>query len=78
MVGAAFVCAMEDVLDRYEQPDDARRPVVCFDAMPVHLVGETRLPPPAVPGRPARYDYEYRRNGTANLFVQRTGGGGWR
>lgn len=60
---------MEDVLELYEQPYDARRPVVCFDEMPVQLVGETRVPQPAAPGRAARYDYEYRRNGTANLFV---------
>ena len=46
-----------------------RRPVVCFDETPVQLIGETRIPWPAQPGKPARIDYEYRRNGTANLFV---------
>jgi hypothetical protein len=60
---------MEDVLELYEQPHDPQRPTVCFDEMPVQLVGETRLPQPAAPGRPARHDYEYRRNGTANLFL---------
>ena len=46
-----------------------RRPVVCFDETSVQLIGETRLPWPAEPGKPTRIDYEYRRNGTANLFV---------
>ena len=50
-------------------PPDPRRPVVCFDETPVQLIGETRIPWPAQPGKPARIDYEYRRNGTANLFV---------
>ena len=48
---------------------DPQRPVVCFDALTVQLIGETRIPPPAAPGRRERYDYEYQRNGTANLFV---------
>ena len=60
---------MEDVLDLYAETPDPRRPVVCFDETPVQLIGETRLPWPAEPGKPARFDYEYRRNGTANLFV---------
>ncbi len=60
---------MEDVLDLYSEPPDPRRPVVCFDDTPVQLIGETRTPWPAQPGKPARIDYEYRRNGTANLFV---------
>lgn len=63
------MCRMEDVLELYEEPYDPARPVVCFDEMPVQLVGEARVPQPAAPGRAARYDYEYRRNGTANLFV---------
>lgn len=63
------MAAMEDVLELYEEPHDLKRPVVCFDEMPVQLIGETRVPSPAVPGRRARYDYEYRRNGTANLFI---------
>ena len=69
---------MEDVLELYEQEDDAKRPLVCFDEMPVQLVGETRVPQPAAPGRAARYDYEYRRNGTANLFLHFEPKAGWR
>ncbi len=60
---------MEDVLDGYERPYDPRRPQVCLDELHVQLVGETRTPLPAAPGRPARVDYEYVRNGTANLFL---------
>ncbi len=60
---------MEEVLELYEEPYDPKRPVVCFDEMPVQLIGETRMPRPAAPGRRARYDYEYKRNGTANLFI---------
>jgi hypothetical protein len=60
---------MEDVLDVYHRPYDERRPLVCLDEVPVQLVGETRAPVPARPGQPARYDYEYVRNGTANLFM---------
>src|SRR3972149_10513822 len=60
---------MEDVLELYEQPYDAKRPVVCFDENPVQLVAETRLPRPVLPGRPRRYDYEYERRGTANIFM---------
>jgi transposase len=60
---------MEDVLDVYERPCDPRRPLVCLDELHVQLVGETRTPLPVAPGRPARVDYEYARNGTANLFL---------
>jgi transposase len=68
-VDGAFVARMEDVLDLYAEPADPRRPVVCLDESPVQLIGEARQPVPAARGRPARHDYEYRRNGTANLFV---------
>lgn len=63
---------MEDVLDVYERPYDPRRPQVCMDELHVQLVGETRTPVPVAPGRPARVDYEYVRNGTANrcLWVE--------
>jgi len=64
-----FVARMEDVLEVYHRPYDERRPLVCLDEIPVQLVGETRVPLPPEPGRPARYDYEYVRNGTANLFM---------
>ena len=74
---------MEDVLDLYAAPPDPKRRRVCFDERPVQLVGETRVPLPAAPGQPARYDYEYERKGTANLFVHFSpdgpdGQGGWR
>lgn len=60
---------MEDVLDLYERPYDPARPVVCLDEKPVVLHAEARPSQPAAPGRPARHDYEYVRQGTANLFV---------
>src|SRR5215210_967728 len=59
----------EDVLDLYAEPPDPTCPVVCLDESPLQLIGETRQPIPAAPGQPARYDYEYRRCGTVNLFV---------
>ena len=65
----AFVAAMEDVLDLYAEPYDPQQPVVGFDERPLQLVAETRTPIPAAPGRPRRYDYEYRRNGTVKLFA---------
>jgi hypothetical protein len=64
-----FVARMEDVLEVYHRPFDERRPLVCLDEVPVQLVGETRTPLPAAPGRLERFDYEYVRNGTANLFM---------
>jgi hypothetical protein len=73
-----FVARMEDVLEVYHRPYDERRPVVCLDEVPVQLVGETRVPLPARPGQPARYDYEYVRNGTANLFMAFEPLIGWR
>ena len=63
------MCAMEDVLDVYQRPYDATRPVVGLDEQSKQLIRETRPPVPAKPGRPARSDYEYERNGTANLFM---------
>jgi hypothetical protein len=64
-----FVARMEDMLEVYHRPYDPRRPLVCIDEVPVQLVGETRTPLPPEPGRPARFDYEYKRNGTANVFL---------
>ena len=66
---ADFVCAMEDVLEVYQRPHDLQRPVVCFDEQSRQLTKETRRVVPAAPGRSARVDYEYERNGTANLFM---------
>src|SRR6201997_3242039 len=68
-VDAEYVARMEDVLDLYAEQPDPRRPVVCFDESPTQLIGEARQPIPAAPGRIERYDCEYKRNGTANLFV---------
>lgn len=68
-VDAEFVARMEDVLDLYAQPPDPTRPVVCFDETPRQLIGEARVPVKAKPGQPARIDYEYVRNGTANVFM---------
>ena len=68
-VDAEYVARMEDVLDLYAEAPDPLRPVVCFDESPTQIIGEARQPIPAAPGRPERCDYEYRRNGTANLFV---------
>jgi transposase len=68
-VDADYVARMEDVLDLYAEAPDPKRPVVCFDESPVQLIGEARQPIPAKPGQIERYDCEYRRNGTANLFV---------
>jgi hypothetical protein len=60
---------MGDVIEGYHRPYDEGRPVVGIDGVPVQLVEEVRTPVPAKPGRPRRYDYEYRRCGTANLFI---------
>ena len=68
-IDGEFVARMEDVLDLYAEPPDPKCPVVCLDESPLQLIGEVREPVPAAPGRPVRYDYEYRRCGTVNLFV---------
>jgi transposase len=68
-VDGAYVARMEDVLDLYAEDDDPKRPVICFDESPTRLIGETRVPIPPAPGQPERDDCEYKRNGTANLFV---------
>jgi hypothetical protein len=64
-----FVAQMEQVLDIYKRPYDPQRPVVCMDESPRQLIGETRVPVRAKPGRVARYDYEYERRGVANVFL---------
>ena len=66
---AAFVAAMEKVLDLYSRPYDAKHPVVCMDETPRQLIRETREPIPAAPGRPERHDYEYERCGVCNVFM---------
>ena len=75
---AEFVSRMEPVLDTDERPFDPGRPVVGVDEASVQLVEEVRDPVPAKPGQPARVDYEYKRNGTANLFVVTQPLLGWR
>ncbi len=66
---AAFVCAMENVLEVYVQPYDPDFPKVCMDETNKQLVKEVRAPLTALPGRPQRYDYEYERACTANIFL---------
>jgi transposase len=66
---AEYVARMEDVLALYAEPPDPKRPVVCFDETPRQLIGEARVPVQVEPGKRARYDYEYVRNGTANVFM---------
>ena len=69
---------MEDVLEVYTRPHDPSQPLVCLDETSKQLVAETRQPMPMQPGRPARHDYEYERNGTANLFMLFAPLEGWR
>jgi len=69
---------MEDVLELYEAPYDPARPVICMDETSKQLVGETRIPIAASPGQPRRIDYEYERQGTADLFVFTEPLGNWR
>ena len=69
---------MENVLDLYHQPYDSLNPVVCFDETNKQLLADTREPLPAGPGRVARYDYEYKRNGVRNLFIFFEPLRGWR
>lgn len=69
---------MEDILDLYAEEHDPERPQVCFDEMPYQLIKEKRTPLPAKPGQPHRFDYEYERGGTRNLFAFFEPHGGWR
>ena len=75
---ASFVAHMEDIPDIYHRPFDPENPVICMDEQPVQLIGEKRVPVEAEPGRPLRYDYEYSRNGTAEIFMFTEPLGGWR
>ena len=77
-MSADFVATMEDVLDLYAEPYDSQGPVVCFDETSIQLLSDTRPPIPAEPGRPRREDYEYRREGTRNLFLCIEPLAGWR
>jgi hypothetical protein len=75
---AEFVYHMEDVLEVYRRPHDPKHPVVCLDETFAQLIGETREPLPAAPGRVERYDCVYVRNGTASLFLAFEPLAGWR
>ena len=75
---AAFVAAMEDILEVYQRPYDPQRTLVCLDETSKQLIAETRVPIATKPGQPGRHDYEYRRNGTANLFMMFAPLEGWR
>lgn len=75
---AHFVANMEDVLDVYRRPYDPRRPVICMDESSKQLVADVKKPIPAAPGRKARLDYEYKREGTANIFIFVDPNRGWR
>ena len=77
-VSPEFVWRMEDILALYVEPYDPRYPVVCVDESPYQLISEARQPLPMVPGQPTRYDYEYRREGTCNLFMLFQPLQGWR
>jgi hypothetical protein len=72
------VAAMEEVLETYAQPYDARHPVLCMDEQPVQLLKETRLPMAATKDHPRRVDYEYERAGTASVFMFCEALSGWR
>jgi transposase len=69
---------MEDVLDLYAEAYDPQRPVVCFDERPCLLRADKQSPLPLMPGRPLRYDYEYKRCGYCNLFMLFQPLAGWR
>jgi hypothetical protein len=73
-----FVASMENVLEVYPLPYNPKQPVICLDEQPVQLVKETRIPLSAKPGQPEAVDYEYERNGTANIFMVTEPLSGWR
>ena len=77
-MSADFVANMEEVLDLYAEPHDPQRPVVCFDETSTQMLSDARPPMPAQPGLPRRQDYEYRREGTRNLFLACEPLAGWR
>ena len=68
-IDAPFRACMYDVLDQYEEPYDHKRPLVCLDEKPKQLLGEKRMSIPMTPGSPEKYDYEYVRHGTVNIFM---------
>lgn len=78
MIGAKFVWRMEDILDLYAEPFNSLYPVVCFDEVSYQLISEKQKPLPLEPGKAQRYDYEYCRHGTRNLFLFVQPLAGWR
>jgi transposase len=76
--GAEFVWRMEDILDLYAELYDPKQPLVCFDEQSIQLIAETRRSLAVKPGKPERIDYEYKRNGTRNLFMFFQPLAGWR
>lgn len=68
-IDGKFRLCMYDVLDLYAEPYDPKRPVIGFDEKPKQLIDDSRKPILMKPGSPEKYDYEYKRNGTANIFV---------
>jgi hypothetical protein len=86
-INSEYVARMKDALDHYAAPADPEHPLVCFDESPSSLIGEVATPGPPTPatptaaareGTPARIDYEYKRNGSVNLFVLYDPHCGWR
>jgi transposase len=77
-MSAEFVWRMEDVLELYAEPVNPGQPVVCFDERPCVLHADTHPTSLAQPGQAARFDYEYQRNGSCNLFMMFQPGAGWR
>ena len=75
---AQFVAQMEDILDLYQRPYNPKVPVVCMDEQPAQLVADTRKTLPMSPGQPKREDYEYKREGVANIFMFSEPLAGWR
>lgn len=73
-----FVAAMENILDLYQQPYDKDYPIVCMDEQPVQLINEVKIPVPETKEHPKRIDYEYKRNGTASIFMFAEALKGWR
>jgi transposase len=77
-IDGEYIARMEDLLDLYAEPHDPKRPVVCFDESPIQLIGEVRVPITPKPGKRYRSDSEYKRNGTANVFVMVDANRSWR
>ena len=69
MITGEYLARMEDLLHLYNLPPDEKRPLVCFDELPVQLLGEVAAPLPMTAGQPTRFDYEYQRHGSCSLLV---------